>query len=329
MAFIAAQKSIDVFSQQFMPWPQSSLVLVATDVSFVARHPDGDSTAATGTFAYPSPGARVEPTGGTIVDYSVTLEAGDKQFDATGASIDVAQFYAFRAAGDAAGFAAHALRGDDTIFGSGDADTIAGFGGADTLNGNPGDDLVFGNAGADRVIGGSGADWLFGGQGADTVLGGPGDDPFVAGNIGDDLIFGNLGNDTMYGGQGADTMVGDDGDGSGNGGADLMFGDRGDDDLYGDYGNDTLVGGTGADRFFFFTGEGDDLIRDFQPGEGDRIGIEIAINGSGVTNFTELKPHIASDGRGGSVIDLGDGNSVTVEQVAPGAFTQDMFQFFF
>ena len=159
------------------------------------------------------------------------------------------------------------------------------------------------------MIGGSGADWLFGGQGDDMVLGGPGDDPFITGNLGDDVVFGNLGNDTIYGGQGADTLVGDDGDGSGNGGNDLLFGDRGDDDLYGDFGNDTLVGGTGADRFFFFTGEGVDRIIDFQPGEGDLIGIEIDINGTGVENFAELQPRITGDGLGGSYIDLGDGNA--------------------
>lgn len=100
----------------------------------------------------------------------------------------------------------------------------------------------------------------------------------------------------MYGGQGADTLIGDDGDGSGAGGDDVLFGDRGDDDLYGDFGEDTLTGGLGADRFFFFSGEGIDRIIDFQPGEGDRIGIEIDINGTGIDTFAELQPRISGDG---------------------------------
>lgn len=284
MAFIAASKSFDVFSAQIMPLPQGSTILVANEATVVARQPDGDSVAITGSFTYPAPGARVEPTDGTIVEYSINSAGDVRQFDLTGGDVDVTELYDFRAAGDVLGYAQYLLRGSDTLFGSTDADTLAGFDGADTLNGNPGDDLVFGNAGTDRVIGGSGADWLFGGQGNDMVLGGPGDDPYVAGNKGDDFIFGNLGNDTLYGGQGADTLVGDDGDGSGTGGNDLLFGDRGDDDLYGDFGNDTLVGGIGADRFFF-TGEGVDRIIDFQPGEGDRIGIEIDINESGIVDF--------------------------------------------
>lgn len=329
MAFVAATQPLNVFSDQLVPLPASSLILVANATTVVALQPDGDSAAITGAFTFPAGGGRVEPTGGTIVEYSVSDAEGERLYDVTGGDVDVATFQAFRAAGDAVGYAQYLLRGSDTLFGSGGADTLAGFDGADTLNGNPGDDLVYGNKGSDRVIGGSGADWLFGGQGNDMVLGGPGNDPFVAGNQGDDVLFGNLGDDTMYGGQGADTLIGDDGDGSGNGGADLLFGDRGDDALYGDFGDDTLVGGLGADTFFFFSGEGVDRIIDFQPGEGDRIAVEIDINDSGIETFAELRPNITGDGLGGSYIDFGDDNGVIIERVAPSALSQEMFQFFF
>lgn len=329
MAFIAASQSLDVFSDQLLPLPAGSVILVANATTVVALQPDGDSSAITGAFTYPAGGGRVEPTGGTIAEYSVSDGASARVYDLTGADVDVATFAGFRDDGDVLGYVRYLLDGSDTLYGSAAADTLAGFDGADTLNGNPGDDLVYGNQGADRVIGGSGADWLFGGQGNDMVLGGPGNDPFITGNVGDDVVFGNLGNDTIYGGQGADTLIGDDGDGSGNGGNDLLFGDRGDDDLYGDFGDDTLVGGTGADRFFFFTGEGVDRIIDFQPGEGDLIGIEIDINGTGVETFADLQARISGDGLGGSRIDLGDGNAVIVERVAPAALSQEMFQFFF
>lgn len=329
MAFIAATNSLNIFSDQIVPLPDGSVILVSTPTSIVARQPDADSAAITGTFTYPGGPAPAAPAGGTIVDYSITSANGDRQFDLTGGDIDVSTFYGFRADGDAFGLAAYILRDADTVFGSAAADTLAGFDGDDTLNGNPGDDVIYGNKGADRAIGGSGADWVMGGQGDDTILGGPGDDPFLNGNLGNDFVFGNLGNDTIHGGQGADTLVGDDGDGSGNGGNDLLFGDRGDDDLYGDFGNDTLVGGLGADRFFFFTGEGVDLIRDFQPGEGDRILVEVHINGTAIENFTSLQSRISSDGTGGSRIDLGDGHALIIEQVAPATLSQEMFQFFF
>ena len=329
MAFIAATQSLNVFSDKLIPLPENSLILTATATSLVAMRPEGGGTAIDGDFTFPPEGGRVEPTGGTIEDYSVGLPDGTRLFDLTGGDVDVETFLGFRAEGDVFGYVQYLLQGADTLFGSAGADTLAGFDGDDTLNGNPGNDLVYGNGGADRVIGGSGNDWLFGGMGADTVLGGPGDDPFVTGNLGDDYVFGNLGNDTIYGGQGDDTLIGDDGDGSGNGGEDLLFGDRGDDDLYGDFGDDTLVGGTGADRFFFFTGEGVDRIIDFQPGEGDRIAIEMDINGTGIETFAELQPNIRADGFGGSYIDLGDDNGVFVERVPPGALAQDMVQFFF
>lgn len=327
MAFIAATSSLDIFSDQIVPLPTDSAILVTTATSIVARQPDADGVAITGSFTYPAGAVRVEPTDGTIVDYSVTFASGERHFDLTGGDIDVGTFYELRAGGDPAALAAYILRGDDTLFGSSGADTLAGFDGEDTLNGNPGDDLVYGNKGADRVIGGSGADWLMGGQGDDIVLGGPGNDPFLNGNLGDDFVLGNLGDDTVHGGQGADTLVGDDADGSGNGGADLLYGDLGDDDLYGDFGNDTLVGGAGADRFFVFTGEGVDLVRDFQPGQGDLIGIETDINGSGIVDFATLQPHIHNSGRG-AYVDLGDGNSVILEGWQPAALSQDMFQFF-
>ncbi|BBK42311.1 hypothetical protein STVA_23310 [Allostella vacuolata] len=329
MAFIAASKSLNVFSEAMLPLPTGSTLLVANEITIAARQPDGDSVAISGTFTYPAGSARVEPTAGSITEYFVTFGNGDRHFDLTGADIDVTDFYAFRAAGDVVGYVQSLLSGPDTLFGSTEADTLAGFDGADTLNGNQGDDLVYGNKGADRVIGGSGSDYLFGGQDNDIVLGGPGNDGHVNGNLGDDFIFGNLGDDTLHGGQGADTLVGDDGDGSGAGGNDVLYGDRGDDDLYGDFGNDTLIGGTGADRFFVFTGEGVDRIIDFQPGEGDLIGIESNINETGITDFAGLQPRISSDGLGGSRIDLGDGNALIIERLAPSTLSQDMFQFFF
>jgi VCBS repeat-containing protein len=71
------------------------------------------------------------------------------------------------------------------------------------------------------------------------------------------------------GGLGSDTLVG-------TGGADILLGRNGDDDLRGNGGNDllcggiaddVLTGGAGADSFD--GGPGEDLVVDFDPGEGD------------------------------------------------------------
>jgi Ca2+-binding RTX toxin-like protein len=71
------------------------------------------------------------------------------------------------------------------------------------------------------------------------------------GGDGDDLIIGNLAGNFLYGGGGEDTIVG-------GGGKDT---------LYGGEGKDILIGGAGADKFMY---SGDnDVIKDFNPGEGD------------------------------------------------------------
>jgi len=271
---------------------------------------------------------------GTITGFRHVLPTGTTEFTGSGFNLDLNSEYLVLNFGgadgspDSFGLVTALFRGDDLVTGSTGNDTLVGMDGNDTVTGAAGDDEVNGNTGDDSVRGGGGRDFARGGQGNDTVLGDLGDDWHVNGNIGDDLVYGGLGNDTVYGGQGNDTLIGDDADGSGQGGNDFLSGDLGDDLLFGDFGNDTLAGGAGADRFFFFSAEGDDVILDFSGAEGDRIQIEAGINGTGVDTFAEVQARISADGQGGSVIDLGAGNSVIVQGVAPGAFTQDMFGFF-
>ena len=328
MAQFIAQSSTNMLRDDLLSFVTDGTVLLANATQLLVRQDDGDSIVAVGTFTYPAGGGLQLPSSGTITEISVTVAPDTRLFDGTQFNIDIDTAEAFFATNDVLGFVAYAMRGVDTVFGSTSGDTLLGFDGDDTINGNPGNDLVYGNAGADTVVGGSGADWVLGGQGSDIVLGGQGDDPFLNGNKGADFLFGNLGSDTIFGGQDADTIVGDDGNGSGLGGDDLLYGDLGDDVLYGDYFDDTLIGGQGADTFFFFSDEGVDVIEDFTPGQGDKIGIEVDINGTGVNSFATLLPRIVPDGAGGSVILLGDNNQVTVEGVAPGVFTASMFEFF-
>ncbi|WP_165672167.1 retention module-containing protein [Metapseudomonas otitidis] len=80
-----------------------------------------------------------------------------------------------------------------------------------------------------------------------------------------DLINGSKYADILNGGNGHDVLYG-------NAGHDLLNGGDGNDLLIGGVGNDTLTGGAGADIFVWKAGDiGNDVIKDFNAGEGDRI----------------------------------------------------------
>ncbi|MGE8501468.1 MAG: retention module-containing protein [Pseudomonas sp.] len=80
-----------------------------------------------------------------------------------------------------------------------------------------------------------------------------------------DLINGSKYSDILNGGNGHDVLYG-------NGGHDLLNGGDGNDLLIGGVGNDTLIGGAGADTFMWKSGDfGNDVIKDFNAADGDRI----------------------------------------------------------
>ena len=99
---------------------------------------------------------------------------------------------------------------------------------------------------------------MSGGFGFDTLDGGEGDDA-IYGNLGEDSLEGGTGNDSLYGATGNDTLRGGSGD-------DLMLGSQGRDLLEGGAGNDTIRGGSLEDTFVFATGDGNDVISDFEVG---------------------------------------------------------------
>jgi Ca2+-binding RTX toxin-like protein len=78
----------------------------------------------------------------------------------------------------------------------------------------------------------------------------------VSGGSGNDLINGNLVSNLIYGNEGNDTICGADGD-------DLIFGGLGDDIIEGGCGNDILDGGGGNDTFLIRSGEGSDIIYNY------------------------------------------------------------------
>jgi len=66
------------------------------------------------------------------------------------------------------------------------------------------------------------------------------------------------------GGAGNDRLIG-------GGSGDHLLGGAGDDFLFGKGGNDVMTGGSGADQFEVITGNGDDVITDFNVADGDSL----------------------------------------------------------
>ena len=148
--------------------------------------------------------------------------------------------------------------------------------GDDNIDGGAGDDLIKGLAGDDKMFAGGGNDTLFGNSGADTLIGGSGSD----------LISGASGTDQLHG----------------NGGSDRLWGGDGDDLLGGYEGRDLLDGGSGADTFIFRSGDGHDIIFDFE-NDLDRIQFN-----DGVAGFDAL----AIRQRGEDIEVSYDGGSITI-----------------
>jgi len=184
--------------------------------------------------------------------------------------------------------------GSDSVMGTDDVNIVQGLGGNDTLKGFGGDDVIDAGSGEDFVNGNQGNDSVSGDAGNDHILGGKNNDT-VSGGIGDDLVNGNNDNDTVNGNDGNDTVHGGKND-------DVISGDEGNDQMYGDLGNDSITGGTGADIFVFSADSGIDVITDFTTGT-DKIHIA-----SDIMATTALAVAAFS----GGVIDLGDGNTVTL-----------------
>ncbi|TFW25448.1 immunoglobulin-like domain-containing protein, partial [Pseudomonas putida] len=102
---------------------------------------------------------------------------------------------------------------------------------------------------------------------------------------GNDILSGGNGNDILFGQGGNDTLDG----GRGN---DILLGGTGNDTLIGGHGDDILIGGSGADTFVWKAGDlGNDVIKDFNKAEGDRIDLKDLLQGekgSTIDNYLKL-----------------------------------------
>jgi VCBS repeat-containing protein len=119
----------------------------------------------------------------------------------------------------------------------------------------------------------------------------------------------------LVGANGPDNLVGTDG-------ADNLNGYGGNDTLSGGLGNDTLTGGADADSFIYANGGGADVITDFSHAQGDKIDL------TGVDNVFSLADVLAlSSGTTSTVINFGNGDSLTLNNVAPGSLVASDFVF--
>ena len=121
------------------------------------------------------------------------------------------------------------------------------------------------------------------------------------------------------GGDGNDIFLGNDV-------ANELHGMRGNDTLDGGLGNDILWGGTGEDLFVFYDGDGADWIGDFTAGVG--VADVIELHGTGFMDFSSLSLAFSDNGVDTTVINLGDGDQITLAGLIIGDLDQDDFVFF-
>lgn len=136
--------------------------------------------------------------------------------------------------------------------------------GNDKITGNDADNVILGGKGEDKIEGGDGDDYLQGDRNKDTLSGGDGNDLIIGGK-GNDTLNGDSGKDDLQGGYSNDKLNGGGGGDKlhGGDGKDKLAGGRGSDSLTGGKGNDTLKGNGGSDTFLFKTGDGSDVVQDF------------------------------------------------------------------
>lgn len=179
-----------------------------------------------------------------------------------------------------------------TKFGGNQGTVIVGTQRADYLDGQGGNDIIKGLYGTDR---------LFGGTGNDTVHGGNGDDT-LHGNTGKDRLLGGDDNDVLNGGGGNDQLLG-------GRGKDILIGGQGDDVLRGDLNN-----GAYQDIFVFGAGSGKDVVMDFDV-DRDILQISKGLGKVEIDSALDVLKN-AKQIKGDVIIDLGDGNTITLKDVS-------------
>jgi len=164
-------------------------------------------------------------------------------------------------------------------------------------------------------------DIIIGDNGSDKIRTGA-DHDHVDGKGGKDMISTGKGDDVAYGGAGADRIYGrkDDDKLMGENGHDRLYGGRGEDKIEGGNGDDMLHGGRGEDVFVFHKGDDHDRVMDFNA-KRDKIDLS-----SYDMSYDDLAGSIKRDGSG-TLIDLGKGDSLYLEDTMKAHIDEDNFIF--
>lgn len=133
----------------------------------------------------------------------------------------------------------------------------------------------------------------------------------LSGNTAANKLTGNLAGNSIWGGAGNDLLNGQGGNDNLYGGldSDRMLGGAGVDRLNGGTGADRLTGGAGADRFEFDNNTGFDRVLDFALGQGDRLRLDDALWGGGLSAAQVVGRH-ATVGDGAVTFAFGGGDAV-------------------
>ncbi|MEO7689450.1 MAG: calcium-binding protein [Sphingomonas sp.] len=188
-----------------------------------------------------------------------------------------------------------------------------------------------GNADFQTLAGNSGNNVLDSGGGGDRMKGAGGDDTYIVRGAADSIVeVTGDGNDTVKTAvsftlgaaaqvehlvtldASATTAIDLTGnayshDIQGNAGANVLTGGSADDVLQGFGGNDMLTGGGGADRFVFDHSTGQDVVGDFSSGVD-----KLDLSAFGFASFQDVQNASHDDGGGDLVIDLDNGDTVTL-----------------
>ncbi len=246
----------------------------------------------------------------------------------------------------------------NTIIGTNYDDTLIGDANINALEGGAGADMLFGNGGSldyasyihaptgvvanladpSQNMGDaqgdtySGINGLIGSNYIDTLVGDDNDNYLrgrggvdLATGIGDVLI-GNGGSDWADYNNGPPVRVDLTAPGSNTADAygdsyisiENIRGSHFGDALKGDAGDNKLTGQEGADLFIYSGGA--DTVTDFSQTDGDRIDLA----GTGLTTWAQLQPLISQNG-GGTLIDFGSGNTMTLTGVTAANLTEADF----
>ena len=185
---------------------------------------------------------------------------------------------------------------DQVLIGTSNDDYLSGFDGSTVLQGGAGNDVYYINSWRNIIIENVG-------EGYDTVH------TWANYRLGANIenLFVNAANTW----------------GVGNDGANRIVGGAGSQELFGGGGNDTLTGGAGADVFVMKAGNGNDIITDFEAGNG--VGDIVRVGDYGLTSFAQVKALMSQVGSD-VVLGIG-GEKVTFQNHSVSDFVADDFRY--